>query len=193
MNPSRRLAVAVLRVRGERAASVPAARALGSKSARALNPRKLDYPPWDFSSRTAPRFDLAPEPTGRFHRRSELRDTRRRAQLAQCHETEASSSHLGESCPAHRPSLRGGPRALHGPGPLGRRSGGHQRANSLGARGPRDGRRASSTNCFTLTEGRPGPALPAVNLVETASSITVTTGPARFEMSKTRGSLLEAA
>lgn len=52
---------------------------------------------------------------------------------------------------------------------------------------------ASATNRFTLTQGGPGPALPALNIVETTTNITVTTGPARFAVSKTRGSLLEAA
>ena len=34
---------------------------------------------------------------------------------------------------------------------------------------------ASATNRFTLTQGGPGPALPALNIVETTTNITVTT------------------
>ena len=52
---------------------------------------------------------------------------------------------------------------------------------------------ASTTNRFTLTQGGPGPVMPAVGIVETTTNITVTTGPGRFEVSKARGSLLEAA
>lgn len=52
---------------------------------------------------------------------------------------------------------------------------------------------ASGTNVWTLTEGGPGPALPAVGVVESATNVVITTGPARFEISKTRGSLLDAA
>ncbi len=52
---------------------------------------------------------------------------------------------------------------------------------------------ASGTNRFTLSQGGPGPALPVVNIVETTTNLTVTTGPGRFEVSKSRGSLLEAA
>lgn len=52
---------------------------------------------------------------------------------------------------------------------------------------------ASGTNVWTLTMGGPGPALPTVLVGESATNIIITTGPARFEVSKTRGSLLEAA
>ena len=52
---------------------------------------------------------------------------------------------------------------------------------------------ALGTNVWTLTEGGPGPALPAVGVTESATNVVITTGPARFEISKTRGSLLEAA
>ena len=52
---------------------------------------------------------------------------------------------------------------------------------------------AAGTNVWTLVEGGPGPALPAVGVTESTTNVVVTTGPARFEISKTRGSLLEAA
>ena len=51
---------------------------------------------------------------------------------------------------------------------------------------------ALGTNLWTLTGSAPGPALPAVAITETATNIFLTTGPARFELSKTRGSLLDA-
>lgn len=52
---------------------------------------------------------------------------------------------------------------------------------------------ALGTNVFTLTSGGPGPTLTTLTVNETATNITITTGPARFEVSKTRGSLLESA
>lgn len=52
---------------------------------------------------------------------------------------------------------------------------------------------ASRTNVWMLTEGGPGPALPAVAVTESATNLVITTGPARIEVSKTRGSLLDAA
>lgn len=53
---------------------------------------------------------------------------------------------------------------------------------------------ALGTNVFTLTSGGgPGPTLTTLTVNDTATNITLTTGPARFEISKTRGSLLESA
>lgn len=52
---------------------------------------------------------------------------------------------------------------------------------------------ALTTNRYTLAQGGPGPTLAYVVVDETPTNITVTTGPARFEVSKARGSLLESA
>ncbi|MBI3877784.1 MAG: hypothetical protein HY300_17795 [Verrucomicrobia bacterium] len=51
---------------------------------------------------------------------------------------------------------------------------------------------ALGTNVYTLSSSAAGPALAALAISETTTNITVATGPARFEVSKTRGSLLES-